>query len=412
MLLTAVFLVFLASPVRAVTDSVWTTHTARSLVASLDADLDEFEPLLVRKHDFQVDRIDDHAYYSVPLLVSVVAVPAVLVGSLLAPDAIDVDLESGSQPYDGVTAAALAALTSLVVFGFAWRSTRRIGVALAAGFLFAFGTQAFSTASRSLWMHTPSMFLLACACYCAVRLCDARRFAYLLGVSLALACFVRPTNAVAVVCFGIWAWWTDRDAGRAATVSGLAVGVAMIGVNLAVFGRPLQPYFSGSRLEVLATTVEALVGNLVSPARGLFVFVPLAALSCWGALRKRRAGTFSGLDAAIGSTIVSYWVVVSCFPHWWGGWSYGPRFLADIAPLIVWFLIPVLDAAVPVAPDGRRLRIRSGVVALLVLVGGVSVVVNGIGAIDPGATAWNRYPVDVDRAPHRLWDWTDPPFLR
>ena len=42
----------------------------------------------------------------------------------------------------------------------------------------------------------------------------------------------------------------------------------------------------------------------------------------------------------------------------------------------------------------------------------LSVLVHGRGALSPSGYAWNGSPVDVDRAPARLWDWRDPPFLR
>jgi hypothetical protein len=34
------------------------------------------------------------------------------------------------------------------------------------------------------------------------------------------------------------------------------------------------------------------------------------------------------------------------------------------------------------------------------------------GAMRWTSYAWNVEPVDINRAPSRLWDWKDPPFLR
>ena len=47
---------------------------------------------------------------------------------------------------------------------------------------------------------------------------------------------------------------------------------------------------------------------------------------------------------------------------------------------------------------------------LLLAVAGV--LLHGRGAVDKRTWEWNSKPVDVGRAPERLWDFHDPPFLR
>lgn len=123
----------------------------------------------------------------------------------------------------------------------------------------------------------------------------------------------------------------------------------------------------------------------------------------YGFLLKRRARTLSSLDLAVATSAVGYWLLVSTFPSWWAGWSYGPRFLTDIAPMLIWFLPPVLESIV----DRRRVVLAALVVAVLAF----SVAVQAR-AVDQSTAEWNWKPVDVgiDRA--RLWDWTDPRFLR
>ena len=34
------------------------------------------------------------------------------------------------------------------------------------------------------------------------------------------------------------------------------------------------------------------------------------------------------------------------------------------------------------------------------------------GGADPRAARWNKYPVNVDDDPSRVWNWRDPQFLR
>ena len=399
------FAVYLASPVRLETDSFWVVYTARSLVAHQDADLDEYHQIIRRGTGFQVESHNGHSYYEAPLATSLAAVPFVAVASMFEGDALDHRLADGhAQPLDGIIAAALAAVTTGVMFLVLNRLTRRRWIALVCTGTFALGTQVWSTASRTMWMHGPSLLCLALALLLALRVRRAGEWCAALGATLALAYFVRPTNVVPLLVIGAWMCWNGRrQALRFA--SGAASVVAVFAVlNVVLYGRLLQPYFRASRIGVSATTVEALLGNLVSPARGLFVFVPVSLVCGYGFLLKRQAGTLSSLDLAVAASAVGYWLLVSTFPSWWAGWSYGPRFLTDIAPMLIWFLPPVLESIA----DRRRVALAALVVAVLAF----SVAVQARGALDQSTAEWNWKPTDVgiDRA--RLWDWTDPQFLR
>jgi hypothetical protein len=199
---------------------------------------------------------------------------------------------------------------------------------------------------------------------------------------------------------------------RRAVLGGTAVVGVFFAANLILYGRLLQPYFGGGQLDVSDTTLEALAGNLVSPARGLFVFVPIAALSIYGFHLKRKHAELTGLDLAVVATIVGSWLVASLLPHWWGGWSYGPRFLADIAPFTIWFLLPVFTAISPDGSGAGRHSPRPLLAASVVVLVACSVFIHARGAIAESTAQWNDVPEDIDDSPERLWDWSDPPLLR
>jgi 4-amino-4-deoxy-L-arabinose transferase-like glycosyltransferase len=390
---------------------VWAVYTARSLVAEGDVDLDEFPAVQQRTDDFQLDRIDGGLYYAVPLGTSLAAVPVVGAASLVAGPAVERAYARGEvEVFDALTAALLVTLTALVVFATALRMSRRTGVAAATAVAFALGIQAWSTASRTLWMHTPSMLCLALALYCAVRIDDGRRWSAGLGVALGLAYFVRPTNAVAVACLLVWVATRGRPALTRALGGLAATAAAFVVADLLLYGRPLQPYFGADRLAVTWDTPEALLGNLVSPSRGLLVYVPLTLLAAYAVVTRIRARTVTGLEVAVAATVAGTWVVVSCFPHWWGGWSYGARFFTDVSPLLAFLLVPVfvrITTPDPTAAGGRR-----PLLLVTVLVLGASVLAQASGAWRTSTVAWNATPRDVDEAPERLWDWHDPQMLR
>jgi hypothetical protein len=147
----------------------------------------------------------------------------------------------------------------------------------------------------------------------------------------------------------------------------------------------------------------------LSPGRGLLVYVPVVLVPLvlmaryWRKLPQRSLAV-SAL-AAIFATILT----LAFSRKWWGGWSYGPR---DVAEGIPWFaLIGILGVKawlddLQLATTVRAMQI--GAAALLVL---VSTIMNAPGALSLESTAWNGKPNLIDAHSERLWDWRHPQFL-
>jgi len=399
------FTVYVSSPVLLESDSYWTVFTARSLIERGDVDLDEYIGQHPARDQIQLDAFAGHRYYSVPIATSLVTVPVVAVASIVNGDELDRQLANGQpNPTESLAASIVAALVVLMIFLMARRLTTRLWIAVVTSLAFAFGTQAWSTASRAMWMHGPSMLCLSGGLYCALRARESPRWFPALGAVLALASFVRPTNAIPLVAFGIWALCQGRKPFRRYAIAAAGVALVFFAIDLTLYGRLVQPYFRANRLAFSSHTVEALAGNLVSPGRGLIVFVPVVLLCGYGAVAKHRRGTFGSLDVTVVITAVAYWLVVSLFPHWWGGWGFGPRLLSDAVPYVIWFLPSALEAV--------RTQRRASLAILAALLIVLSVGIQAAGALDAGTAAWNTTPADIDRTPARLWDWTDLQFLR
>lgn len=413
----AVFLVALvvyaASPVAQTTDSFWVTYTAASLVQRGDVRLDEYGTALERADGFQVDEIEGHSYYEVPLATSLTAAPMVAVALAVDGDALRAELDRGEVPsIDRYMAAVLAALAVMVVYLFALDAARRRSVAVVVAATFALGTAAWSTASRGMWMNTPAMLAAALTVLLVQRLhrgAPVARAGLLLGLVLGYGVAVRPSDAVLAVGVVIWVLAVRRRAIGWVLGGAAAVGAAMVVADLVLLGSVVPRYVRGGRLAVSSLVPEAIAGNLVSPARGLFVFSPVLLLGIVGLVIRHRRGGLSSLDVLFGAVVGVHVLVVSLFPHWWGGWVYGPRFMVDVLPLLVWFLVPVAEVCLD-RSDERLPAVVLRVVAVVFLAG--SVWINARGATADATFAWNREPVSVDLDPSRLWDWSDPPFLR
>ena len=178
------------------------------------------------------------------------------------------------------------------------------------------------------------------------------------------------------------------------------VVVPFVAVNLAAYRSVLPPYYSGTRLgsEASIGFVDAASMYLFSPSRGLLIYDPVVVLAVVGVALKIRRRRFSALDGAVCAAVVGHWLVIASFGSS-GGSSYGPRYMTDVLPFLVYLAIP---AVVAIFGDGWRVacsrRIAVGIACVLL---GWSVVVNASGAVLRSAYRWSATPVQVDDRPSR-----------
>jgi hypothetical protein len=379
--------------------------------------LDRFRPLPAP--GFAVTSSHGHLYPLFPWAVSLFAVPFVVALDLLQKLGIghgslqlirsgrDWELQVASM---SVVVAGAAVVTYFVALR-ALRMTpqrRRRRWAGAVALTFAFATPALSTASRSMWQHGPSMLFLALAILFGLR-ADAGESGWAgMGASLALAYTMRPTNAVAVIVLSMWVVLAHRRRLLPYLAGAAPVAVVFLVVNLVSYHALLPAYYDrGQGFAMTHTVLVALLGNLVSPSRGLLFFVPLVVLSGAGVWLQFRHGWRSSLWQAFAVIPVLHWLLISTFKHWWGGDSFGPRFFTDMIPFFTVLALPAVDRLA--TGEFRAKRWAAGLAAVLLV---WSVGVHAQGAVLRSARCWNNEPVDVDATPSHVWAWSDPQFLR
>jgi hypothetical protein len=157
----------------------------------------------------------------------------------------------------------------------------------------------------------------------------------------------------------------------------------------------------------------ALAGNLISPGRGLFVYVPVLFFIGYLLARYRRQLVYPQLVVLSLVVIVAHVAIISCFVHWWGGHSFGARFSTGIVPWFVLLAILGLQAMLKARATsvsgktfGRKVELLAGGVLLF-----LSATINGLGATADATWLWNTRPLNIDEHPERNWDWRQPQFL-
>ncbi|MCC2607990.1 hypothetical protein [Planctobacterium marinum] len=401
-------------------------HTSLSLWHEGNANLNEYQSLLETQNHYAIEKIN-HSYYSIfPVGTSLLSMPFVVIADeifswtmrhsemaknsaieILAARGIETDNPTLIHIHpliEKVIASFFTALCCVFMYLIA-RHYLTLSGSLMFATLFAFGTAAWSTTSRALWQHGPSMLLLAISLYLLIQAKNNVKLVKFIAIPLALAFIVRPTNAIPIVFFMLYIGLNHRSEFFRFIAVAVPFALCFFIFNYLSFDSLLPGYYNSGRVFASEHFVEAMAGNLISPARGLLIYSPFLCVALYHLLCRSRFDKRS-LDGYFALIIVCHWIVISSFPHWWGGHAYGPRFFSDVLPFLFYFLI------FPMKHILQSERFLKPAFVLFYLLGIASVLINFRGAWHKDVYLWNTSPTDISKSPERIWSWQDAQFLR
>lgn len=380
-------------------DTLAARYIPVSILTQFDFDLDEFAELYddaaVRRYGhgnplpyFLVHRNGYYSQYSPGSALAAVPVYAIPV------------LAGKTEPWhlkrlEKIAAASITALSAVFLF---WALRRLIaaGWAVAVTLAYAFGSSSFSVSSQALWQHGPSQLFLALSLWLLVKgRADSSYIPYA-GLTLASSVVMRPTDALLALAVGLYVLQKHRSHFVWFAMLALPPLAFLVAYNWLLLGS-LVGYPDKVHLPIWSTPLwQGLTGLLFSPGRGLFVYSPVFLLSLVGLAVGWRRG--DGLLKYLAGGALAVVLLYSKHFQWWGGWCYGPRYLADLTPILAFCAYPIF------APPTRRLHKVAFVFLALLSIGAHTV-----------GTYWNDGRWDgrpnVNRNVHRLWDWRDNPIL-
>jgi hypothetical protein len=420
------FAVYWFSPVTQVTDSNYAMLLSLDLLEHRSFCLDHYaiprlqpEPhynTIMNGGIHQIELRDGHLYYYFPPGSSILSIPFVALMNLIGVSPANQDgtynLEAEIALQSLLAALLMASLA--VIFFFTARLMLPVGWSALIALGSAFGTQMWSTASRALWTETWGILLMGVVIWLLLRSQVLGRApnAIVLATVLAWTYFVRPTNAVAILGVSIWFLIYHRRSFLRYAITGLGWLVLFIAYSWNHFHQLLPQYYLANRLAFKQALV-ALPGNLISPSRGLLVFVPVLLFVGFLLVRYWRELSARCLLWLSLAVIALHLIVITGFDPWHGGFSYGPRFSTGLVP---WFtLLAILGVRAML--DGRQRhpeaskaawRIQLGCGAVLLI---LSCFINARGALFRDTWIWNVRPTNVDDLPAKIWDWRQPQFL-
>lgn len=332
------------------------------------------------------------------VLITPLYVPAVAALRLMG--WTDARLDYVAKVMEKISASLVASLSASLLYLLLRRRTTA-PIALLLTLAYAFGTTTWVISSQALWQHGMGQLLVIGTLLFLTGSCTATRV-MAAGLLCGLVAANRPPDVILAAALGAYGlyWAGPRRAALFAGSAAFPAGLVLL-YNLAIAGNVLGGYGrmgdAGFFEHGLASGVAGL---LFSPTRGLFVFSPflLFLVLVWRHLPRDRKER--GLTLAMGVAVVIQ-LLLYAKADWRGGVSWGPRFMTDLTPMLIWMLVPVVAA------------LRSVGRALFLLAVSVAVVLEAVGAFCYNGVT-DAAIFAVDGGPQKMraaWNWRNAPFL-
>lgn len=270
-----------------------------------------------------------------PLLVAPLYLPAVV--WLNARGWEQPQIDRVAEFMEKISASFLASVASVLMYLVLRRDGNRWSLPLALAF--AFGTNTWLIGSQALWQHGTGELLVALALLLVIAPASPPRTA-LLGAVCVFMAANRPPDALvaaAVALFMVWSRWRNALWLLAGAVLPLA---ALLYYNLNFIGHIVGGYaLAEPHPAFFQRGWSGMAGLLVSPTRGLLVFSPFLVFVPVGFIHRLQARSSRGLAVALGFAVVAQFLLYSQI-DWRGGVSWGPRWLTNLLPILMWMLAP------------------------------------------------------------------------
>lgn len=340
-----------------------------------------------------------------PLVVAPLYLPAVayLDAEGWAPHRVD----HVARIMEKLCASLMATLSAMLLY----LLLRRRGPPFVATLLtvaYALGTTTWTISSQALWLHGLGGLLVVALLYLLTGPSSPVRVIWA-GLLCALLACNRQPDAILAAGFGLLAIrWSGVRFPLFVLSAAVPVGL-LLAYNLMVVGHLMGGYGLMPSLDARVSqfgddTLFGVWALLFSPVSGLFVFSPFLLFVILGIAVIIREPRWRGLTLVLGLA----WLAQVFFygaTHWVQGLSWGPRYLTDALPILMWMLVPVVE----------RLRIAGRLLFIALCM--LAVAIHAVGAFFYTGQSLGAAVAAKGGAPERevwkelLWNIDNAPFI-
>jgi hypothetical protein len=370
-------------------DTVPARHLPLSILREGNFDLDEFSYLHKSAEMRGMTFTGQHYVSSYPIGSAIFALPFYFVsaiGRMPGNSWFTLELEK--------FAASLIILTSVIIFYFTLLRFVPRYAALIISVIYALATSSFSVSSQALWQHSASQLCLTAALYCLVRGSKEPIWTSFAGFPAAFAVVCRPTDALLVAPMGLYVLFHQTRQFPRFLLCAIPPILFQLVYNNHYFDNPFRTQFEVAQTDFWSTPVfEGLANILFSPSRGLFIYSPVLIFGIIGIIRCwTKSGTLLLRYLSVG--VIANILLYSKFFCWWGGYTYGPRLLADITPILCLFFV-----------ETKFLFTKSFFKIAFLILAAFSITAHAIGSY-ADHMRWN-VDFEINTHPEAGWYWTD-----
>lgn len=306
------------------------------------------------------------------------------------------------------------ALTCLVLYFFQRRLRFRERSAVVVTSIFGICTIAFPYAKVSFDV-TLTAFLLLSAGYSIYRFQETYngKWALFSGILIGFSLLTRIASLLVVPIFTFYFFYSlkrtrlvSRRIGQLLILYGLPIVMSVIIVgwyNDVRFGAFYEDgHATDAAVKLTTPFFVGLLGQLVSPGKGLFFYSPILLFSFFGI--KKLYHTHSWEVLLFGCIICVNLFFYSKLVNWSGDWCWGPRFTVPLVPLFTIFIGAFLNGS------GFQGRSRLKKVWILLIVFSVAIQVLGV-TIDGTRRIGHRYTSDTITSTEIYWNPVESPLV-
>lgn len=309
---------------------------------------------------------------------------------------------------DEKAAAILIASAAAMLFFLCARRMAPLPESLVATIAFAFGTDMWTVGSQALWQHGSVAIVLLTMLLALLRAAPGRftrAGAAIAGLCAGFLPVVRPTAALFSLAAFAFVYLHVKNRRSIFTAAAVAGYLPALLWNAFVFHSLTGGYAVNETSYTFspAQGFEGLLGLLVSPNRGLFVYTPFVIFSIAGAIvaadaKTPQARLMQSCCIASVATFVNY----VFFQRWEGGSTFGPRYLTDIMPIAGLMLLSSFSSRLKTGGVFRNVAAATAIATIV-----ISVCVQTAGANGEPKTNWSGIPDDSSLDTARIWRWRD-----
>ncbi len=362
------------------------------------------------ENNYRLVRHNKHDYYYFPLGSSLFSLPLVWVANWRG-------LDMAQEADNGLVQSFISAGSCILLFLILYRLGRcylQPIPSLVIAAVSVLGSAIISTMGTAAWNLNFAIVFIALSLWLIARADSGHSESihpYWLGAFLFAAYLSRPSTAAFIAVALLYVLLKRRSEFLKLALTALCLLFLYFLFNRLEFGQWLPLYNSLSRfiVERPGSLGVRLYGLVFSPSRGSFTFSPFFLLVVVGALYFLRPARKHALFLLALAWFALELAIISRTTRWWGGWSYGPRIMAEVIPAFVLLTILLWRELSPRLTAGRRYAL----VAAYLILGAAGIYINSVqGLYNLETHNWNGVlSPNIDAYPEYLLSWRYPQFL-